>query len=65
MMTVSFFAEDAGTPKKLSIELPSKIPLLNHTTIVVLLTETLAIIKSNCSPPEHQKPKNGAEPVYF
>lgn len=44
------FTEDASTPKKLSIELPSKIPLLNHTAIVVLLTKTLVIIQTNCSP---------------
>lgn len=49
------FTEDASTPKKLSIELPSKIPLLNHTAIVVLLTKTLAIIQTNCSPSQYKK----------
>lgn len=49
------FTEDASTPKKLSIELPSKIPLLNHTAIVVLLTKTLVII--HCSPSQFLKKK--------
>lgn len=37
MITVLFFTEDANSLKKLSIELPSKIPLLNPTTILVPL----------------------------
>ncbi len=45
MITVLFFTEDANSLKKLSIELPSKIPLLNPSTILVPLTK-LAYFKS-------------------
>lgn len=37
MITVLFFTEEANTLKKLSIELPSKTPMLNPTTIWVAL----------------------------
>lgn len=59
------FTEDASTPKKLSIELPSKIPLLNHTAIVVLLTKTLAIIQTNCSPSQYKKMEQNFCSRYF
>lgn len=38
----AFFTEDANSLKKLSIELPSKIPLLNSTTVSVPLTKPVA-----------------------
>lgn len=46
MITVLFFTEDANSLKKLSIELPSKIPLLNPTIIIVPLTKPVAHSKS-------------------